>query len=230
MKTIKIEVLKRKEISKINLRELRRKDHVPCVMYGSGKEVFFHAHKNNFRKIIYTDQLYLVEIDLEGQKHKCIFQSVQFDPVTDEIIHIDFIETQDNKKVNIKMPISFIGRAAGVRNGGRLLSRRRHLKINGLVKDIPDNFDLNIEDLEIGDYIYVRDVNILNCDILDPADSVIVGVRTARQAIEETVEAEEGEGEGEGGEGEGEGTGDSTESGTENKEEAKDETSEAKKE
>ena len=94
MKKLKIEVLKRQEVSKINLRSLRKQEHVPCVMYGAGTEVYFHAHKNNFRNLIYTDQLYLVEIDMEGELHKCIFQSVQFDPVSDEILHIDFIEVK----------------------------------------------------------------------------------------------------------------------------------------
>ena len=135
MKKLKIEVLKRQEVSKINLRSLRKQEHVPCVMYGAGTEVYFHAHKNNFRNLIYTDQLYLVEIDMEGELHKCIFQSVQFDPVSDEILHIDFIEVKEDKEVTVKLPINFIGRAAGVRSGGRLLSRRRSLKIKAFIKD-----------------------------------------------------------------------------------------------
>ena len=111
MKKLKIEVLKRQEISKINLRSLRKKDHVPCVMYGAGREIYFHAHKNNFRNLIYTDQLYLVELDIEGELSKCIFQSVQFDPVSDEIIHIDFMEVKEDKEVTVVKNIKFLPQA-----------------------------------------------------------------------------------------------------------------------
>ena len=193
MKTLAISVKERENVGKTNSRALRNQGNVPCVLYGGEKQVAFYAHENDFRKLVYTPEVFVVELDVNGKKVNAIMQDIQFHPVTDKILHIDFLEVFNDKPIVVSIPVILNGVAAGVRNGGNLLFRRPKIITKGLVANLPDAINLDIENLKIGQFIYIKDLSIEGCQFLAPDNSVIVGVKTARTAIEEEEEEIEGE-------------------------------------
>ena len=198
MKTISISAEKRTELGKKSTRDLRKTDHVPCVMYGGSEVIHFHAHENDFRHLVYTHVAYIVEIKINGDVRKAVMQELQFHPVTDKLNHIDFVEVLDNKPVTVDLPIQLVGVAIGIKNGGKTRQRRRVLKVRGLVSDLPDTLDIDITEVDIGDVIKIGDLSYDNLEILDPSRSMIFAVVSSRVSkgmeIEEVeVEAVEGE-------------------------------------
>lgn len=202
MKTLAISVKERLNVGKTNTRALRNQGNVPCVLYGGEKQVTFYAHENDFRKLVYTPDTFVVDLDVDGKKTKAIMQDIQFHPVTEKILHIDFLEVFDNKPITVSLPVVLSGVAIGVKNGGNLMFRRPKIITKGLVSNLPEAINIDIEHLKIGMFIYIKDVVIEGAEFLAPPNSVVVGVKTARAAIVEEEIVEEGEGE----EGEGEGT------------------------
>ena len=197
MKTLAISVKQRENVGKTSTRALRNQGKVPCVLYGGEKQVAFHAHENDFRKLVYTPDVFIVELDIEGSKVKAIMQDIQFHPVTDKILHIDFLEISDDKAITVSIPVILNGLSIGVRDGGNLMFRRRKIITRGLTVNLPNAIEINIEDVKIGQFIYIKDLNIEGCEFLAPASSVVVGVKMSRGAVEtdeeEGEESEEGE-------------------------------------
>jgi len=191
MKTLAISVKERENVGKSNSRALRNQGNVPCVLYGGEKQVTFYAHENDFRKLVYTPDVFVVELDIDGNKVNAIMQDIQFHPVTDKILHIDFLQVFDDKPITVSIPVILNGLAIGVRNGGNLMFRRPKIITKGLIANLPDAITLDIEHLQIGQFIYIKDLNIDECEFLAPDNSVVVGVKTARAAIEEEEEEEE---------------------------------------
>ncbi len=180
MKTIQISVEKRTELGKKSTRDLRKADHVPCVMYGGGEVLHFHAHENDFRHIVYTPTAFVVELNLGGEVHKAVMQELQFHPVTDKLYHIDFVEVFDDKPVTVELPITLIGAAIGIKNGGKARQRRRVLKVRGLIANLPDVLEIDITDIDIGEVIKIGDLTYDNLEILDPSRSMIFAVVSSR--------------------------------------------------
>ena len=180
MKTIQISVEKRTELGKKSTRDLRKADHVPCVMYGGGEVLHFHAHENDFRHIVYTPTAFVVELNLGGEVHKAVMQELQFHPVTDKLFHIDFVEVFDDKPVTVELPITLIGAAIGIKNGGKARQRRRVLKVRGLIANLPDVLEIDITDIDIGEVIKIGDLTYDNLEILDPSRSMIFAVVSSR--------------------------------------------------
>ena len=180
MKTIAISAEKRTELGKKFTRDLRKADHVPCVMYGGAEVIHFHAHENDFRHIVYTPSAFIVEVELDGKKHKAVMQELQFHPVTDKLNHIDFVEVFDDKPVTVEVPIKLLGAAIGLKDGGKPRQRRRVLKVRGLVQHLPDELDIDITDVAIGDVIKIGDLSYDNLEILDPSRSMIFAVVSSR--------------------------------------------------
>ena len=195
MKTLAISVKEREHVGKTNTRALRNQGNVPCVLYGGEKQVTFYAHENDFRKLVYTPDTFLVELDINGQKINAIMQDIQFHPVTEKILHIDFLQVFNDKPVTVSIPVILKGVALGVRNGGVLMFRRKKIITKGLVSNLPESIEIDIEHLGIGMFIYIKDLNIEGCQFLAPENSVVVGVKTARTVIEveEEGEVEEGD-------------------------------------
>ena len=200
MKTLAISVKERQNVGKTSTRALRNQGNVPCVLYGGEKQVIFCAHENDFRKLVYTPDTFIVELDINGSKTQAIMQDIQFHPVSEKILHIDFLEVFDDKPIKVSLPVILEGVAIGVKNGGNLMFRRPKIITKGLVANLPDAITINIEHLKIGMFIYIKDVEIEGVEFLAPLNSVVIGVKTARAAIEE-VEEEEGEEGAEGAEG-----------------------------
>jgi large subunit ribosomal protein L25 len=196
MKTLAISVKERLNVGKTNTRALRNQGNVPCVLYGGEKQVTFYAHENDFRKLVYTPETFVVNLDVDGKKTKAIMQDIQFHPVTEKILHIDFLEVFDDKPITVSLPVVLSGVAIGVKNGGNLMFRRPKIITKGLVSNLPEAINIDVEHLKIGMFIYIKDVVIEGAEFLAPPNSVIVGVKTARAAIvEEEIEGEEIEGE-----------------------------------
>jgi large subunit ribosomal protein L25 len=180
MKTIQISAEKRTELGKKSTRDLRKADHVPCVMYGGAEVIHFHAHENDFRHIVYTPNAYIVEVNLEGKMHKAVMQELQFHPVTDKLNHIDFVEVFDDRPVTAEIPIELNGAAIGLKDGGKPRQRRRVLKVRGLIQHLPDTLDIDITEVRIGDVIKVGDLSYDNLEILDPSRSMIYAIVSSR--------------------------------------------------
>ena len=197
MKSLAISGKVRDNVGKTNSKALRNQGNVPCVLYGGEKQVCFYAHENDFRKLVYTPDVFVVELSIDGDIKKAIMQDIQFHPVTDKILHIDFLEVFEDRPVVVSIPVILNGLAIGVRNGGNLMFRRRKIITKGLVHNLPDSIEIDIENIDIGQFIYIKDIAVDGCEFLAPDSSVVVGVKTARNVIEETTEDEEGE-EGEG--------------------------------
>jgi len=207
MKTISINAERRTELGKKSTRDLRKADHVPCVMYGGAEVIHFHAHENDFRHIVYTPNAYIIEVKINGDVHKAVMQELQFHPVTDKLNHIDFVEVFDDRPVTVEMPIRLVGIAIGIKDGGKPRLRRRVLKVRGLIKNLPDALDIDITNVAIGDVVKIGDLSYDNLEILDPSRSMIYAVVSSRiskgmevgeleaEAIEAAEAAEEAEGE-----------------------------------
>ena len=191
MKTLAINVKERQNVGKTNTRALRNQGNVPCVLYGGEKQVTFYAHENDFRKLVYTPDTFIVELSIDGTVTKAIMQDIQFHPVTDKILHIDFLEVFDNKAITVSIPVVLSGTAIGVKNGGNLMFRRSKIITKGLVANLPNSIELNIDQLNIGMFIYIKDITIEGCELVAPGNSVVVGVKTARTVVEEEEVAEE---------------------------------------
>ncbi|HEA19608.1 hypothetical protein LCGC14_1011460 [marine sediment metagenome] len=222
MKSITIKGSERESVGKKATKALRNAGKVPCVVYGGEKPLHFSADELAFRSLVYTGAAHTVKVDLGDGKLKAIMQDIQFHPVTDRILHIDFYQLFDDKEVTMNIPVRLQGNAPGVRNGGRLLFRKRKLSIKALPDNLPDFFDIDISKLKIGDNITVESLLNDEFEILHPETTVVVQVKTMRAAIvvddeDEDLEGEEGiEGE-EGTEGETEGA-EASEGGEEGKE------------
>ena len=201
MKTLAINVKERQNVGKTNTRALRNQGNVPCVLYGGEKQVTFYAHENDFRKLVYTPDTFVVELSIDGTVTRAIMQDIQFHPVTDKILHIDFLEVFADKAITVSVPVILEGVSPGVKNGGNLMFRRPKIITKGLVANLPDAITISIEELKIGMFVYIKDIIVEGCELIAPGNSVVVGVKTARAAVEEEETEEVAEGE-EGAEGE----------------------------
>ncbi|MBU2948640.1 50S ribosomal protein L25/general stress protein Ctc [Zobellia uliginosa] len=197
MKSIKIKGSERESVGKKATKALRNAGQVPCVVYGGEKPLHFSAEELAFRNLVYTPAAHTVKVDLGDVKVKAIMQDIQFHPVTDKILHIDFYQLFDDKEVTMNIPVRLEGNAPGVRAGGRLLFRKRKLAIKALPDNLPDYFDIDISKLKIGDNITVESLLKDEFTILHPESMVVVQVKTQRTAVavddDEEIEGEEGE-------------------------------------
>jgi len=191
MKSITIKGSERESVGKKATKALRNAGLVPCVVYGGEKPLHFSAPELAFRDLVYTGAAHTVKVDLGEGKVRAIMQDIQFHPVSDKILHIDFYQLFDDKEVTMNIPVRLQGNSPGVRNGGRLLFRKRKLAIKALPDKLPDFFDIDISKLKIGDNTIVE--SLLNDDftILHPDTTVVVQVKTQRAAIVEEVEEDE---------------------------------------
>jgi len=192
MKSITIKGSERESVGKKATKALRNAGMVPCVVYGGEKPLHFSAPELSFRDLVYTGAAHTVKVDMGEGKINAIMQDIQFHPVTDKILHIDFYQLFDDKEVTMNIPVRLLGNSPGVRNGGRLLFRKRKLSIKALPDNLPDFFDIDISTLKIGDNIVVESLLNDDFEILHPDTQVVVQVKTARAAIVEEVEDEEG--------------------------------------
>ena len=197
MKSITINGSKRESVGKVATKALRNAGEVPCVLYGGEAPVHFAADERAFTKLVYTPNAHTVVIDLgDNVTFNAILQDIQFHPVSDKILHIDFYQLFDEKEVSMNIPVVIKGSAPGVLNSGGVLSRnKRKLKVRALPANLPDIIEADISELELGDKLYVTELADEKFKFLHPDNTVVCQVRTSRVSlqIEDEVEgAEEG--------------------------------------
>jgi large subunit ribosomal protein L25 len=185
MKTVSMSGSLRESVGKKDAKKHRREGKVPCVIYGGKEQIQFVMDEKAFIKILFTDEVYLLKINIGGKEFNAVMQDIQYHPVSDKVLHADFLEILPGKKVTIAIPVKVEGVAPGVLKGGKLTRKLRKIKIKGLIEDLPDFVTVNINELNIGDSIKVKDVINDKLEFLDAPSSVIITVKTARGATAE---------------------------------------------
>ena len=201
MKSVSINGIARVNLGKSFAKKLRNEENVPCVIYGGNESpIHFYAHSNEFRKIVYTSDVFLIDVNVGDETVRTVMGDIQFHPVTDKILHIDFIRVFDDKSVKINVPVNISGNSIGVRNGGRLTQNMRSMKIEAFAKNLPETIEIDITNLKIGQSIRVSDMELSDVTFLNNSNDVIVAVKTARTAIaseeeDESIESADSSGE-----------------------------------
>ena len=195
MKSITIKGSKRESVGKVATKALRNADKVPCVLYGGENPLHFSANELDFSKLVYTPSAHTVVLDIDGdQKINAILQDIQFHPVSDKILHVDFYQLFDDKEVSMDIPVTIEGSAPGVMlDGGTLVVSKRKLKVKALPNNLPDFITVDISELRLGGKISVIDLEADAFTILHPDNTVVCKVRTSRASMVIEDDVEEGE-------------------------------------
>ena len=195
MKSITITGSKRESVGKKAAKALRNAGEVPCVLYGGDEPVHFNAPELAFKELVYTPDAHTATLELNGDTYMAILQDIQFHPVTDRILHVDFYQIFEGKEVAMTVPVHYEGNSRGVRNGGVLRKTYRTLRVKALPKNLPDYVVADITKLKIGDKLYITEVEQGDWKFLHPDNTVVCQVRTSRNIVEDTEDDEELEGE-----------------------------------
>jgi len=180
MKTLEVIGYKRANLGKQDSKKLREEGLVPGVLYGGESQVHFYSPMILFRELVYTPDVYIVNLNIEGDEYRCILQEVQFHPVSDIILHVDFLMLFDDKPVKMDIPVEFHGTAPGVVKGGRLFAKLRTITVKALPKDLPDKIDVSISKLDLGKSVKVRDLEPGNYQIMNSPQVSIATIETPR--------------------------------------------------
>ncbi|MDG2342758.1 MAG: 50S ribosomal protein L25/general stress protein Ctc [Cytophagales bacterium] len=193
METIEIIGYKRANLGKKNSKKLREEGNVPCVVYGGDEQLHFHSPMILFRDLIYTPGANFVKLNIEGIEKDAILQDIQFHPVSEVILHADFLELQENKKIKMDIPVKIIGDSPGVQQGGKILIRIRKLSLMAYPKNMPSFVEVDISELQLGKSVQVEELLSDQYDILNSPLVSVVSVNVPRVKIEVEEEEEEGE-------------------------------------
>jgi large subunit ribosomal protein L25 len=185
MKTIEIKAVSRDQFGKKGANSLRAEGNVPCVMYREKENLHFFAHQNAFRGLVYSPDVFLVNLIVDGKSYNAVMKDLQFHPVSDLLLHIDFMQVYDDKPVIIDIPLLITGVSPGVKAGGKLKVKRRNLKVKGLVKDLPEHLTIDISNLEIGQSVKIGDLSYEKLEIIDLKRAMLVSVEVSRVSIKE---------------------------------------------
>jgi len=190
MKSFELQGNLRKSLGKKDAKALRKNKQVPCVIYGGKEILHFYVPAGDFKNLVYTNHVYIVTLKIDEKEHLATMKEIQFHPVSDEIIHVDFVEVYRENPVVIGLPVEITGNSAGIRAGGKLRQRKNYIKVRGLIKDLPDSIVIDITDLEIGQSILAGDLKFNKFQVLEPNHALVVGVVTSRIAkgMEEGIE------------------------------------------
>jgi large subunit ribosomal protein L25 len=185
MKTITIEGQIRTEFGKAATRQLRSEEKVPGVIYGGAKEINFSAPATAFKSIVYTPDFMLAEVKVDGTPYRCVLKDLQFDKVSDKLIHVDFLELVGDRKVTVSIPIKFTGVPAGVKEGGKLAVKMKALKVKTIPEHLLENIEVDLTELALNENIRVQDVKAKNMEILNSPRIPIASVAMTRQLKQE---------------------------------------------
>lgn len=188
MKTVSLSGSRRANVGKKDASAIRKSGKVPCVIYGGKEQVHFTCSELELGKIVWSPDAHEVKLNIDGKEHRSFIQDIQFHPVNDRLVHVDFLEIHDDKPVKIKLPVKLSGVSEGVKKGGKLVQNFRKLTVSGLPSKLPDVIDVSISDLNIGDGVRVRELNVDGLKFLDNASSYVVSVQITRN-VEETPAA-----------------------------------------
>ncbi len=182
MKTLEVIGFKRANLDSASLSELREAGNVPCVVYGPGipEQIHFYSPIILFRDLIYTPEVHLVELNIEGKIIKAILKDAQFHPVSEMILHADFVAYSEDKPIKFEIPVKVVGSSPGIAKGGKLEMKTRVLKVKGLAKDLPDFIEVNISNLDLGKSFKVEDLSVEGFEILTNPNVSIVTIGIPR--------------------------------------------------
>jgi large subunit ribosomal protein L25 len=191
MKSITINGSQRESVGKVATKALRNAGKVPCVLYGGDKPVHFSADEKAFKNLVYTPNVYTAKIELDGQTYDAVLQDIQFHPVSDKILHIDFYQLFQDKEITMNIPVRLVGSSKGVMVGGALRHNLRKLRVKALPANLPDFIEADITELQIGNKLYVTELRNDNYTLLHPDNTVVAQVRMSRNAMANAAAAEE---------------------------------------
>lgn len=212
MKEINVSGKKRQDLGKKASKQLRKEGYVPCNLYGAAQAadgkpeaLAFAAPMSELRKVVYTPHIYVINLNIDGESHTAILKELQFHPVTDALLHVDFYAVNDQKPITIGIPVKLVGLAQGVRDGGRMNLSIRKVNVTAPYQRIPEHLDIDVTNLKIGKSIKVGQLNFEGLEMATSKDVVVCSIKMTRAATmsTDTETAEEGEAAAEG-EGEGE--------------------------
>ena len=182
MKSFELKGTVRTDLGKKASKAERVSDNIPCVLYGGKDNVHFTTTVSDVRKLVYSPDVFIVNLDIDGTKTKAIMKALQFHPVTDKVLHLDFLKLTDDKPVVVEIPVKLEGLAEGVKAGGKLALEMRKLKVKGLYPQIPENIVIDVTALGLGKSIQVGAVSVENLDILNAKNAVVAQVKLTRAA------------------------------------------------
>lgn len=183
MKTISMSGSLRENVGKKSAKQVRKQGLVPVALYGHGEQKLLSIEEKQLAKAVFTPDVYLINLEVNGEKHLAVIQEVQFHPVTDKILHVDLLEVKPEKPVVVSLPLKITGNSVGVLRGGKLVKKFRKLKVKGLVEHLPEQITIDISSLDINNSIRVADMKDEHLTFLDNPSSVIVTVLPTRAAM-----------------------------------------------
>ena len=182
MKTIELKVQKREDFGKKFAKRFRREGLVPCNLYGGSDNCNYLVDEKELRKVIYTPNAYIINFEIDGKMEPVVIREVQFHPVSDKILHADFLRVLPGKPVTIDIPIKIVGVSEGVKQGGKLMVSKRKLRVSALVENLPDELDVDITNVPLGGSIFVRDLGYENITIITAPVTAVCAVKMTRAA------------------------------------------------
>jgi large subunit ribosomal protein L25 len=192
MKSIAISGSPRENVGKRDAKELRYQSLVPSVLYGGPTQTHFAVSAADLRPVVYTPDVHFIDLEIAGVKTQAIIKDIQFHPLTEQIIHVDFLQLDPAKLLTMEIPVRLTGTSPGVKTGGKLVLKLRKLRVKALPKDHLDSIEVSIAELEVGKSVRVADISVPNSTILNAAEDTIVSVTTSRalrQAEQEAAKA-----------------------------------------
>ena len=180
MQKLEIVGYQRANLGRTESQAIRAEGNVPCVLYGGNEQVHFYAPAILFRDLIYTPNIFEVELNIEGTIYRSILQETQFHPVSDVLIHADFLLVTDKKPVKIAVPVRLVGTAPGVQKGGKLVTRVRKMRVKGSIENIPDFIDVDVSNLELGKSVRVSQISVKNIEMLEQASNPVASIEIPR--------------------------------------------------
>lgn len=200
MKEITVSGQKRTDLGKKASKLLRKEGMVPCNLYGEAKgengkplALAFASSMSELRKLVYTPHIYVVNLNIDGENHTAILKELQFHPVTDALLHVDFLEVNDQKPITMGVPVKLNGLAQGVRDGGRMNLSIRKINVTAPYQNIPEHLDIDVTALRLGKSIKVGELSFEGLELATPKDVVVCSIKATRQSAASAATATEGE-------------------------------------
>lgn len=182
MKTFVLEGSLREALGKKAAKAVRQEENIPCVLYGQGENINFQVPSSAVRKLVYSPDIFAVELTIDGKKHNAVIKELQFHPVSDNVLHIDFLEVNTTKPIVMEVPVKLVGLAQGVKDGGKLSQEMRKLKVKATYDKIPEALNIDVAQLGLGKTIQVGALSFEGLEILSASMSVVASVRLTRAA------------------------------------------------
>jgi large subunit ribosomal protein L25 len=177
------------------LKKLRKEGNVPCVLYGGKENMNFTLKENDLRKVVITPHIYVIDLVIDGKKKNAVLKEVQFHPVKDTIIHVDFYEIDESKPIVMDVPVDLVGLAPGVQAGGKLHHQMRRIKVRAKYTVIPEKLTIDVSNLTLGKVIKIGELSFDGLELVNPKDAVVCSVKMTRAAVDTTTTEETAEGE-----------------------------------